>query len=223
MTVKLKLIWPVLSILSLCFLFWALKILLSNANPFIANFLQVCTIPLVIIVSVILTKWILNYFGMATSNRTVSLFTLASLGLLVASSLFGIFMGNSAVDIQMHDTYFVVAHFHLLFAVGILFGFFALIYFLFPKISGRLIKETLGKLHFWISLIGIFIVLNPLLYLSISAVPRRYYSFEGMDAYRNFEVLNSIITISAIVVFIAQLLFLTNIIYSLIKGPRTSK
>ena len=138
--------------------------------------------------------------------------------MFISGGLTGIFLGNSAIDIQMHDTYFVVAHFHIVMGVAAFFGMYAGIYHWFPKMYSRFMNETLGKIHFWVTLIGAYIIFWPMHYLGIAGVPRRYYSFENFNAFNEFATMNQVITIAAIVVFAAQLVFVVNFFYSIWKG-----
>jgi cytochrome c oxidase subunit 1 len=124
----------------------------------------------------------------------------------------------------MHDTYFVVAHFHIVMGVAAFFGMFAGIYHWFPKMYGRFMNETLGKVHFWGTMIGAYMVFWPMHYLGMAGVPRRYYSFDTFEAFKDFSDTNKVITIAAIIVFALQVIFVVNFFYSIWKGKKvTSK
>jgi len=138
--------------------------------------------------------------------------------MFISGGLTGIFLGNSAIDIQMHDTYFVVAHFHIVMGIAAFFGMFAGIYHWFPKMYGRFMNETLGKIHFWGTLIGAYAIFWPMHYLGLAGVPRRYYRFDTFDAFSHFADMNKFITIAAIIVFALQILFVINYLYSIWKG-----
>lgn len=152
--------------------------------------------------------------------NTISLFTTACIALIVLSILSALLHSNAAFDIQLHDTYFVVAKAQIMILFAFLMGFFALLYFLIPKITGKALNEKMGKLHFGITAIGIFIILFPLSDLGLSSTPRRYYKFDSFDTYSNFTSVNKIITILTILILVAQLIFVFNLIYSLIKREK---
>jgi cytochrome c oxidase subunit 1 len=128
--------------------------------------------------------------------------------MFISGGLTGIFLGNSALDIQLHDTYFVVAHFHIVMGVAAFFGMFAGVYHWFPKMYGRFMNETLGKFHFWGTLIGAYAVFWPMHYLGMAGVPRRYYSFDAFQAFGHFDTNESSLSRSrAIITFGFQILF----------------
>jgi cytochrome c oxidase subunit 1 len=144
--------------------------------------------------------------------------------MFISGGLTGIFLGNSAIDIPLHDTYFVVAHFHIVMGIAAFFGMFAGIYHWFPKMFSRFMNETLGKIHFWGTLIGAYAIFWPMHYTGMAGVPRRYYSIENFDAFRHFVDLNKFITVAAIFVFFLQVLFIVNFFYSIFSGRKmTSK
>ena len=138
--------------------------------------------------------------------------------MFISGGLTGIFLGNSAIDIEMHDNYFVVAHFHIVMGIAAFFGMFAGIYNWFPKMFGRFMNETLGKVHFWGTIIGAYSIFWPMHYLGLAGVPRRYYSFASFDFANQFADINKFITIAAIVVFALQVMFVVNFFYSIWKG-----
>ena len=116
---------------------------------------------------------------------------------------------------HLHDTYFVVAHFHIVMGVAAFFGMFAGIYHWFPRMFGRFMNETLGKLHFWGTMIGAYMIFWPMHYLGMAGVPRRYARFDSFQAFGEFAALNQFITIGAIITFAFQLLFVINFFYSI--------
>jgi cytochrome c oxidase subunit 1 len=120
----------------------------------------------------------------------------------------------------MHDTYFVVAHFHIVMGVAAFFGMFAGIYHWYPKMFGRFMNETLGKFHFWGTMIGSYAIFWPMHYLGMAGVPRRYYRFDSFEAFGQFVEMNQFITIAAIATFAFQILFVINFFYSIWKGRK---
>ena len=138
--------------------------------------------------------------------------------MFISGGLTGIWMGNSAIDIHIHDTYFIIAHFHLVMGVAAMFGMFAGVYHWFPKMYGRHLNNNLGYIHFWISMIGAYVIFWPMHYEGLAGMPRRYYDYSNWESFKQFGDLNKVISFTAIVVFAAQILFLLNFFYSIWKG-----
>ncbi len=211
-------IGSLLGITVLSFLVWAHHMFVSGLNPFLGSIFMLLTL----IIAVPSAVKVFNY--LATLWRGNIIFTpamLFSIGLVsffISGGLTGIFLGNSAIDIQLHDTYFVVAHFHLVMGSAAFFGMMAGVYHWFPKMFGRMLDERLGYIHFWFTFIGIYLVFFPMHYLGIAGFPRRYYSFTNFDAFNIFTDLNSFISVAAILTFGAQLIFAFNFFYSIFRG-----
>ena len=133
--------------------------------------------------------------------------------------LTGLFLGNVVVDIPLSDTYFVVAHFHMVMGVAPILVVFGSIYHWYPKMTGRMLHDGIGKLHFWITFLGTYLIYFPMHYLGFLGMPRRYYAYEDYPFIPESALsLNAFITVVAIVVGISQLLFLFNLVYSYFKG-----
>jgi len=211
-------VFSILAIAFLSFIVWAHHMFMSGVNPFISNFFVVFTLIIAVPSAVKVFNWIATLYGGNIRFNAASLFGIGFVSMFISGGLTGIFLGNSAIDIQMHDTYFVVAHFHIVMGVAAFFGMFAGIYHWFPKMFGRFMNETLGKLHFWITLVGAYAVFWPMHYLGVAGVPRRYYSFDTFNAFAHFDTMNKFITVAAIVVFAVQVLFVINFFYSIWKG-----
>jgi cytochrome c oxidase subunit 1 len=213
-------VYSILAIGFLSFIVWAHHMFMSGVNPFISNFFVIFTLIIAVPSAVKVFNWIATLYGGNVSFKSPMLFAIGFVSLFISGGLTGIFLGNSAIDIQMHDTYFVVAHFHIVMGVAAFFGMFAGIYHWFPKMYGRFMNETLGKIHFWITLIGAYAVFWPMHYLGMAGVPRRYYRFDNFDAFSQFGTMNEFITVAAIVVFGAQVLFVVNFFYSIWRGKK---
>lgn len=211
-------VFSILAIAFLSFIVWAHHMFMSGVNPFISNFFVVFTLIIAVPSAVKVFNWIATLYGGNIRFNAASLFGIGFVSMFISGGLTGIFLGNSAIDIQMHDTYFVVAHFHIVMGVAAFFGMFAGIYHWFPKMFGRFMNETLGKLHFWFTLVGAYAVFWPMHYLGVAGVPRRYYSFDTFNAFAHFDTMNKFITVAAIVVFAVQVLFVINFFYSIWKG-----
>ncbi len=213
-------VFSILAIAFLSFIVWAHHMFMAGVNPFISNFFVIFTLIIAVPSAVKVFNWITTLYGGNIRFTTAMLFAIGFVSMFISGGLTGIFLGNSAIDIQMHDTYFVVAHFHIVMGIAAFFGMFAGIYNWFPKMYGRFMNETLGKIHFWGTFVGAYAIFWPMHYLGMAGVPRRYYSFEAFDAFAHFADLNKFITISAIVVFSLQVLFVINFFYSIWKGKK---
>lgn len=213
-------VFSILAIGFLSFIVWAHHMFMSGVNPFISNFFVIFTLIIAVPSAVKVFNWITTLYGGNIRFTSAMLFAIGFVSMFISGGLTGIFLGNSALDIQMHDTYFVVAHFHIVMGIAAFFGMFAGIYNWFPKMFGRFMNETLGKIHFWGTLIGAYAIFWPMHYLGMAGVPRRYYSFEAFDAFSHFDDMNKFITVSAIVVFSLQVLFVINFFYSIWKGKK---
>ncbi|MEL6865632.1 MAG: cbb3-type cytochrome c oxidase subunit I [Bacteroidota bacterium] len=217
-------VYSILAIAFLSFIVWAHHMFMSGVNPFISNFFVIFTLIIAVPSAVKVFNWIATLYGGNIRFTSACLFAIGFVSLFISGGLTGIFLGNSAIDIQMHDTYFVVAHFHIVMGVAAFFGMFAGIYNWFPKMFGRFMNETLGRIHFWGTMIGAYAIFWPMHYLGLAGVPRRYYRFDTFDAFAHFTEMNKFITIAAIVVFAVQILFVINFFYSIWKGkPMTTK
>ncbi len=211
----------VLSILAigfLSFIVWAHHMFMSGVNPFISNFFVVFTLIIAVPSAVKVFNWITTIYGGNLRLNTPMLFAIGFVSMFISGGLTGIFLGNSAIDIQLHDTYFVVAHFHIVMGIAAFFGMFAGIYHWYPRMFGRFMNETLGKIHFWGTLVGAYAIFWPMHYIGMAGVPRRYYSFDTFDAFKHFGEMNQFITVAAIIVFALQVLFIVNFFYSIFKG-----
>jgi len=213
-------VYSILAIGFLSFIVWAHHMFMSGVNPFISNFFVIFTLIIAVPSAVKVFNWITTLYGGAIRFNAAILFGIGFVSMFISGGLTGIFLGNSAIDIQMHDTYFVVAHFHIVMGVAAFFGMFAGIYHWYPKMYGRFMNETLGKIHFWGTLIGAYAIFWPMHYLGMAGVPRRYYSFDVFSSFAHFDAMNQFITVAAIVVFAVQILFVINFFYSIWYGKK---
>ncbi|HMT52685.1 MAG: cbb3-type cytochrome c oxidase subunit I [Saprospiraceae bacterium] len=213
-------VYSIMAIGFLSFIVWAHHMFMAGINPFIANFFVVFTLIIAVPSAVKVFNWITTLYGGNIRLNTPMLFAIGFVSMFISGGLTGIFLGNSAIDIVMHDTYFVVAHFHIVMGVAAFFGMFAGVYHWFPKMYGRFMNETLGKIHFWGTMISAYAIFWPMHYIGMAGVPRRYYSFDTFDAFKHFTDLNKFITIFAIVAFFVQLIFVINFFYSIWYGKK---
>jgi cytochrome c oxidase subunit 1 len=211
-------IGSMMAITILSFVVWAHHMFVSGLNPFLGSIFMLLTL----IIAIPSAVKVFNYLTTLWKGNIVftpaMLFSIGLVSFFISGGLTGIFLGNSAIDIQLHDTYFVVAHFHLVMGSAAFFGMMAGIYHWFPKMFGRMMDERLGYLHFWLTFIGIYLVFFPMHYIGIAGFPRRYYSFTNFDAFSSFADLNAFISVAAIITFSSQILFAFNFFYSIFKG-----
>ncbi len=211
-----------LGITVLSFIVWAHHMFVSGMNPFLGSVFMLLTL----IIAVPSAVKVFNYLTTLWRGNIIftpaMLFSIGLVSFFISGGLTGLFVGNSAIDIQLHDTYFIVAHFHLVMGSASFFGMLAGVYHWFPKMFGRMMDSRLGYIHFWISFVGIYLVFFPMHYIGIAGFPRRYYSFTNFDAFSTFVDLNSFISIAAILTFGAQFIFLFNFFYSMYRGKKAS-
>jgi len=209
-----------LGITVLSFVVWAHHMFISGLNPFLGSIFMLLTL----IIAVPSAVKVFNYLTTLWKGNIIftpaMLFSIGLVSFFISGGLTGLFVGNSAIDIQLHDTYFIVAHFHLVMGSASFFGLLAGVYHWFPKMFGRMMDSKLGYIHFWVSFVGIYMVFFPMHYIGIAGFPRRYYSFTNFDAFSTFVDLNSFISIAAFVTFSVQILFLFNFFYSMFRGKK---
>jgi len=213
-------VYSIMAIGFLSFIVWAHHMFMAGVNPFISNFFVVFTLIIAVPSAVKVFNWITTLYGGNLRLNTPMLFSIGFVSMFISGGLTGIFLGNSAIDIQMHDTYFVVAHFHIVMGVAAFFGMFAGVYHWYPKMYGRFMNETLGKIHFWGTIISAYAIFWPMHYMGMAGVPRRYYSFDTFDTFRHFTEMNKFITVFAIIAFFIQLVFVINFFYSIWYGKK---
>ena len=213
-------VYSILAIGFLSFIVWAHHMFMSGVNPFISNFFVIFTLIIAVPSAVKVFNWISTLYKGNIRFTSAMLFAIGFVSMFISGGLTGIFLGNSAIDIQLHDTYFVVAHFHIVMGIAAFFGMFAGVYHWFPRMYGRFMNETMGRIHFWLTMIGAYAIFWPMHYTGMAGVPRRYYRFDTFDAFSHFDGLNRFITIAAIIVFAAQLLFVFNFFYSIWHGRK---
>jgi len=148
------------------------------------------------------------------------MFAIGLVSFFISGGLTGIFLGNAALDIQLHDTYFVVAHFHIVMGCAAIFGMLAGIYHWYPKMFGRMMNKPLGYIHFWLTFASAYLVFFPMHFMGLAGVPRRYYAFTLLPEYGVWFDVNVLMTLAAIVGGIAQLIFLYNFFTSIFNGKK---
>jgi cytochrome c oxidase subunit I len=189
----------------------------SGMNPFSSLAFSFPTLIITIPATIIVLLWIGSLYGSKLRINTASLFALGFISMFVSGGVSGFFLAQPSIDIMLHATYFVVGHFHMVMAVAAIFGIFAGTYFWFPKMTGRMMNETLGKIHFWLTFVGTYCIFMPFHYLGIAANVRRYQAFVD-DYLQPLIPVHRFITVAAIVTGVAQFIFLYNLIHSRFWG-----
>ena len=210
------------AITSLAFLVWAHHMFVTGMNPFLGSVFVLLTLLIAVPSAIKVFNWITTIWRGNIRFTPAMLFAIGFVSVFISGGLTGIFLGNSTIDIHLHDTKFVVAHFHLVMGVASMFGMFAGIYHWFPKMFGRYLNNTLGYFHFWITIIGAYLIFWPMHYEGLAGVPRRYLDVSGWSSFNQFQELNKMITIVSIVVFAVQLMFVFNYFYSMFKGRKVT-
>ena len=211
-------IGSLLAITILSFVVWAHHMFVSGLNPFLGSVFMFLTLIIAVPSAVKVFNYLTTLWKGNIRFTTAMLFSIGLVSVFISGGLTGIFLGNSAIDIQLHDTYFVVAHFHLVMGSASFFGLMAGVYHWFPKLFGRMMDRSLGYVHFWMTFFGVYLVFFPMHYIGIAGFPRRYYSFTTFDPFGAFADLNMFISIAAILTFSAQLIFAYNFFYSMYRG-----
>lgn len=216
-------IGSMLGITALSFVVWAHHMFVSGLNPFLGSVFMFLTLIIAIPSAVKVFNYLTTLWRGNIIFRPATLFSIGLVSFFISGGLTGIFVGNSVIDIQLHDTYFVVAHFHLVMGSLSVFGLLAGIYHWFPKMFGRMMDEKLGHIHFWLTFVGVYMVFFPMHYIGIAGFPRRYYSWTNFDAFSTFTDLNMFVSVAAFITVAAQFIFLFNFFYSMYRGKKATE
>ena len=211
-------IYSMMSIGFLSYMVWGHHMFVSGMNPMSSLAFSFPTLTITIPATVMTLIWLGSLYGANLQINSASLFALGFISMFVSGGVSGFFLAQPSIDIYLHGTYFVVGHFHLVMGVAALFGVFAGTYFWFPKMTGRMMNDGLGRIHFLITFIGAYCIFMPFHYLGLVGNVRRYSSFVNDFMGPDLMNLHRFITISALVTGAAQFIFLFNLIYSRFKG-----
>jgi len=211
-------VYSMFAILTLSFTVWAHHMFVSGLNPFLGSLFVLLTLLIAVPSAVKVFNWITTLWRGNIRFTPGMLFCIGFVSTFISGGLTGIWLGNSTLDIQLHDTYFVVAHFHLVMGVSAMFGMFAGIYHWFPKMFGRFMNPVLGYIHFWVTMSCAYLIFWPMYYEGLAGMPRRYFDFSGWISFNRWEGLNTFISAMAMLAFGAQLVFLGNFFLSIFRG-----
>ena len=207
----------------LAFLVWAHHMFVTGLNPFLGSVFTLLTLLIAVPSSIKVFNWLTTLWRGNIKFTPASLFSIGFVSMFISGGLTGIFLGNSAIDIHLHDTMFNIAHFHLVMGVAAFFAMFAGIYHWFPVMFGRYMNNTLGYIHFWITMIGAYLIFWPMHYQGFAGMPRRYLDKSSWASFSQFHELDKMITVVTIIVFAVQLMFVFNFFYSIYKGRKVTK
>jgi len=212
----------VASLLSIAFLstiVWGHHMFVSGMNPFLGSVFTFTTLLIAIPSAVKAFNWITTIWRGNLQMNVAMLWGIGFVSTFITGGLTGLIVGNSALDINVHDTYFVVAHFHLVMGVSAAYGFIAGIYHWFPKMfSGRLMNKKLGYIHFWVTAIGSYGIFFPMHFVGLAGLPRRYYTNSNFPYFDDLQDVNVVMTVFAIFAIAGQLVFVYNFLHSMFFG-----
>lgn len=216
-------VYSLIGITVLSFIVWGHHMFVTGMNPFLGGVFMITTLIIAVPSAVKTFNWLATLWRGNIRFTSAMLFAIGMVSFFISGGLTGIFLGNAALDINLHDTYFVVAHFHLVMGSAAIFGMLAGVYHWFPKMYGRLMNEKLGYLHFWLTFIGAYLVFFPMHFMGLDGVPRRYYAFTEFESMKRWLSVNTFITWAAIMSALAQVAFLINFVYSIFWGKKTTQ
>ena len=215
-------VWAILAIGGLSFIVWAHHMYVSGMNPYFGFFFATTTLIIAVPTALKVYNWVLTLWQGNIHLRVPMLFAIGFIFTFTHGGLTGLFLGNVTIDLPLSDTYFVVAHFHMVMGVSPVLVVFGAIYHWYPKMTGRMYNETIGKWHFWLTFLGAYSLYLPMHYLGFLGVPRRYFAMGNTDFMpESAQTLNASMTISALIIAAAQILFFYNILVSLKKGEKS--
>ncbi len=218
-------IGSILAIGFLSFIVWGHHMFITGMNPFLGSVFVFTTLLIAIPSAVKVFNYLTTLWKGSLILTPAMLFAIGLVSTFITGGVTGIILADSALDIAIHDTYFVVAHFHIVMGMSAVFGMFGGVYHWFPKMYGRMMNTRLGYAHFWITIIGAYGVFFPMHFVGLAGAPRRYYDYSvynefNQNSYDMIMDLNLIITGFAIFAALGQLLFLFNFFYSIYRGPK---
>lgn len=202
---------------------WGHHMFVTGMNPFLGAVFTFTTLLVAIPSAVKVFNYLTTLWKGNIRFTPAMLFAVGLISTFISGGLTGLILGDSALDITVHDTYFVVGHFHIVMGLSAVFGMYAGVYHWFPKLFGRMMNHNLGKAHFWTTIVSVYGVFLPMHFIGLAGVPRRYYTNSAFTMFDGLMDLNEIVTVFAIISGFAQVLFFINFVYSAIKGPKAEQ
>ncbi|HXY51398.1 MAG TPA: cbb3-type cytochrome c oxidase subunit I [Terriglobales bacterium] len=215
-------IYAMLAIGFLGFMVWGHHMFMSGMSPYSAFAFSLLTMAIGVPSAIKTFNWIGTLWHGKIRFYTPMLFAIGFVSLFVSGGLSGPFLAQPTLDIQLHDTYFVVGHFHLIMGVAAIFGIFAATYYWVPKMFGRMMNETLGKIHFWFTFIGAYAIFMPMHYLGMAGHPRRYSQLTEVAYLHRLLPVQQFMTYAAFITISAQLIFVINLFWTMFRGPKAA-
>ncbi len=213
-------IGSILAIAFLSFIVWGHHMFVTGMDPFLGSVFTFTTLLIAIPSAVKAFNYMTTLWKGNLQFTPAMLFSIGLVSTFVAGGLTGIILGDSALDINVHDTMFVVAHFHIVMGLSAIFGMFAGVYHWYPRLYGRMMNKRMGYLHFWITFISAYGVFFPMHFLGLAGLPRRYFTNAEFPIFDELQDINLIITVFALLGGIVQLVFLFNFFYSMWRGAK---
>ena len=212
-----------IAIAFLSFIVWGHHMFITGMDPFLGSVFTFTTLLIAIPSAVKVFNYLATLWKASIRFTPAMLFTIGFVSTFLTGGLTGLILGDSALDINVHDTYFVVGHFHIVMGLSAIYGMFAGVYHWFPKMYGRMMNKKLGYLHFWITFICAYGVFFPMHFLGLAGLPRRYYTNSNFPMFDELTDINQLITTFAIVGGLIQFIFVFNFFYSIFKGTKATK
>ena len=212
-------VWAIVAIGALSFVVWAHHMYVSGMNPYFGFFFATTTLIIAVPTALKVYNWVLTLWRGNIHLTIPMLFAIGFIVTFLNGGITGLFLGNPVVDVPLSDTMFVVAHFHMVMGVAPILVIFGAIYHWYPKITGRMLNNAMGQFHFWVTFLGAYLIYFPMHYLGILGIPRRYFALgETTFIPPSAASLNAFITIAALIVGFAQVVFLFNLVWSRTRG-----
>lgn len=216
-------VYSLVGITVLSFIVWGHHMFVTGMNPFLGGVFMITTLIIAVPSAVKAFNYTATLWRGNIRFTPAMMFAIGMLSFFISGGVTGIFVGNATLDINLHDTYFVVAHFHLVMGSASIFGMLCGVYHWYPKMFGRMMNEKLGYFHFWLTFVGAYLVFFPMHFLGVDGVPRRYYAFTEFPFMEKWVSVNILITWAAIVAGLGQLAFLINFFGSIWYGKRATQ
>lgn len=216
-------IYSLIGITVLSFIVWGHHMFVTGMNPFLGGVFMITTLIIAVPSAVKAFNYLATLWRGNIRFTPAMMFAIGLVSLFVSGGLTGLYVGNATLDINLHDTYFVVAHFHLVMGSASIFGMLSGVYHWFPKMFGRMMNEKLGYFHFWLTFIGAYMVFFPMHFMGVDGVPRRYYAFTEFAFMEKWVPANEFITWAAIIAGLAQIAFIYNFFHSIFYGKKATQ
>jgi len=216
-------VYSLIGISVLSFIVWGHHMFVTGMNPFLGGVFMITTLIIAVPSAVKSFNWLATIWRGNIRFTPAMMFAIGLVSFFISGGLTGIFLGNATLDIPLHDTYFVVAHFHLVMGSAAICGMLCGVYHWFPKMFGRMMDEKLGYLHFWFTFIGAYLVFFPMHFMGLDGVPRRYYAFTEFAFMKEWLTVNTFVSWAAIIAALGQVAFLWNFFHSIFYGKKATQ